>query len=303
MRKKVFVGMIACSLLFTSLACEKGDKTKAKGGEKESVLAKINNEQITLSDFNEKIKDYPALSHAGGNIDYQTKKGFLDNLIVRELLYQEALKKGIEKDKETASFIEEMKKRIVVERFFKKEVDEKAKVSDEELQKFYNEHPDEAKNTVDIRAAHILVKTREEAEMVKNKLKTGSKFEDLAKAYSIDPGSKSRGGDLGFFSKGMMVPEFEETAFKLKKGEVGDIVQTRFGFHIIKLLDKKEGKTKSFSEVKGELENKLITKKRKDMFDSLVAGLKSKAKITINEDILKQDSTSENIPQGHPEIK
>ena len=299
MRKKIFVGLLACSLFLVSAACEKGGKTKTTEGGNDAVIAKINNEKITLSEFNERLKDYPALAHAGGNIDLQTKKGFLDNLVVRELLYQDAVKNGMDKDKETASVIEEMKKRVVVERFFKKEIDEKAKVSEDDLKKYYNEHPEEAKNPVDVRAAHILVKTKEEADMIKGKIKSGAKFEDMAKTYSIDPGSKVKGGDLGFFSKGMMVPEFEETAFKLKKGEVSDIIQTRFGFHIIKLLDKKEGKTQSFEEVKINLENKLIAKKRKDMFDSLVAGLKSKAKITINEDLLKQ-GTSSDIPSEHP---
>lgn len=301
MRKKIFVYVVACSLLFISTACEKGEKTsKSGGGGSDTVVAKINNEKITLSDFNERLKEVPQLAH-GGDVDLQTKKGFLDNLIVRELLYQEALKSGIDKDKETAKFIEEMKKRVVVERFFKKEIDEKAKVSEEDLKKYYNENPEEAKNPVDVRVAHILVKSREEADMIKNKIKSGAKFEDMAKAYSIDHGSKVKGGDLGFFSKGMMVPEFEDAAFKLKKGEVSDLVQTRYGFHIIKLIDKKEGKARGFDEVKKDLENKLINKRRKDSFDSMVAGLKSKAKITINEELLKQGSPE--MPQGHPEIK
>ncbi|MDD5433884.1 MAG: SurA N-terminal domain-containing protein, partial [Nitrospira sp.] len=182
MRKKIFVGVIACSLLLISSACEKGEKTKATGGgnEKDAIIARINNEKITLSEFNERLKDYPALAHAGGNIDLQTKKGFLDNLVVRELLYQDAVKSGLDKEKETASFIEEMKKRVVVERFFKKEVDEKVKVSEEDIKKYYNEHPEEARNPVDVRAAHILVKTKEEADMVKGKLKAGAKFEDMA---------------------------------------------------------------------------------------------------------------------------
>lgn len=283
MKKGFLSSLLLCCLIVSSLACNKKEETKsAVNG---PVVAKINDKEITMSYFTERIKDYPSLAH-GGPMDEEAKKGFLDNLIVRELLIQEAIHNGIDKEKDTAAFIEEMKKRILVDKVFKKEVDGKVSVTEDDIKKFYNEHPDEVKNPDEIRANHILLKTREEAEMVRKKIKDGTKFEEAAKKYSIDTGSKNSGGDLGFFSRGMMVPEFDEAAFKLNVGEVSDIVQSQFGFHIIKVLEKRPGKQKSFDESKQEVEKKLLSARRKERFDTYVAELKTKAKITINNDIL-----------------
>lgn len=285
--KKIFIaGLLFCILFLPSIGCKQKAETKSAINEPAvAVVAKVNNKEITISEFNDSLKDYPSLAH-DGTIDAETKKGFLDNLIVRELLFQEAIHNGIDKEKATALFIEEMKKRILVDKIFKKEVDEKVNISEDELKKYYTEHPEEIKNPDEIRASHILLKTHEEAETIRKKLKGGLKFEEAAKKFSIDTGSKNTGGDLGFFSKGMMVPEFEGVAFNLKAGEISDIVQTRFGFHIIKLLEKKEGKQKSFDEAKQEIEKKLLSNKRKERFDIFVAELKSKAKININNDTL-----------------
>ncbi len=284
MRKDFLLRVFCCLLLLLSVAACK-QKVEVKKAATGPVVATINDKEITLSEFTERIKEYPALAH-GGEMSEETKKGFLDNLIVRELIFQEALRRGIDKDKETIDFIEEMKKRVIVDKFFKKEVDQKTQVSDEEIKKFFDDNPEEAKTPDEVRASHILLKTREEADMVLKKVKQGAKFEDLAKKFSMDPGSKEAGGDLGFFSQGMMVPEFDSVAFKLNVGEVSDIVQSRFGFHIIKLLEKKEGKQKSIDESKPEIEKKLLGQKRKDKFDTLVADLKAKAKISINNDLL-----------------
>ena len=287
-KRLMFLSVVMVSAMaVSSISCNNKKEAAVKGGDSGPVLAKINNTEITLSDFNERLKEYPSVAH-GGTLDIETKKGFLDNLIVRELLYQEAVKSGLDKEKETAEILEEMKKRILVEKFFKKELEENIKISEEELKKYYDEHPEEAKAPVEVKASHILLKTREEAESVLKKLKAGSKFEDIAKTSSIDTGSKDRGGDLGYFHSGVMVPEFEDTALKLQKGETSGIVETRFGFHIIKLTDKRAGKAKSFDEAKVELEQNLIKKKKKEKFDSLVAGLKSKASITIKEELLTQ---------------
>ena len=124
MKKGSIMFMSLCFLLIFSQACEKKTAViKENGGG--PVLAKVNDTEITLSDFNERLKEYPSIAH-GGTVDLETKKGFLDNLIVRELLYQEAIHNGLDKEKETAVLLEEMKKRILVDRFFKKELEENA---------------------------------------------------------------------------------------------------------------------------------------------------------------------------------
>lgn len=289
MTKSLVRGFFLCSLFLLALSCKQQGEIKSSGEPGEApAVAKINGEEITLSEFNDLLKEYPSMAH-GGALTPEAKKGLLENLIVRELFFQEAQRSGIDKEKDTVKVFEEMKKRVLIDRFFKKEVDEKVGVTDEEARKFYDEHPEETKKPEEVHALHILLKSREEAETVKKKIKEGSKFEDLAKKFSIDPGSKDSGGDLGFFSRGVMVPEFEQASFGLKEGEVSDIVQTRFGFHIIKVLEKREGGQRSFDEARNEIEKSLLSTKRKERFDALVADLKAKATIVINEDILQKE--------------
>ncbi|MED2766077.1 peptidylprolyl isomerase PrsA, partial [Bacillus thuringiensis] len=114
----------------------------------------------------------------------------------------------------------------------------------------------------EIKASHILVKDEDTAKKVKEELGQGKAFEDLAKQYSEDTGSKEKGGDLGYFGPGKMVKEFEEAAYKLKKDEISEPVKSQFGYHIIKVTDIKE--QKPFDEVKGEIKKDLVQKKTQD---------------------------------------
>ena len=114
----------------------------------------------------------------------------------------------------------------------------------------------------EIKASHILVKDEETAKKVKDELAQGKSFEELAKQYSEDKGSAEKGGDLGYFGPGMMVKEFEDAAYKLKKDEVSEPVKTSFGYHIIKVTDIKE--QKPFEEEKENIKQTLVTKKMQD---------------------------------------
>ncbi len=155
---------------------------------------------------------------------------------------------------------------------FKSEV----KVTDEEVKEYYEENMDSYKEPKKVRARHILFrlkpnatekeekKVKEKAEKVLKMAREGKDFAELAKKYSEGP-TKSTGGDLGYFSKGKMVKPFEEAAFKLKKGEVSDLVRTQFGYHIIKVEDIKEARTKPLEEVKDKIRDLLVNNACKDL--------------------------------------
>ncbi len=140
----------------------------------------------------------------------------------------------------------------------------------------------------EIKASHILVKDEATAKKVKEELGQGKSFEELAKQYSEDTGSKEKGGDLGFFGPGKMVKEFEDAAYKLKKDEVSEPVKSQFGYHIIKVTDIKEPE-KSFEQSKADIKKELVAKKKQDgefMNDLMTKEIK-KADVKVDDKDLK----------------
>ena len=131
----------------------------------------------------------------------------------------------------------------------------------------------------EVRARHILVETDKEAEELIKRIKKGEDFSELAKKFSKDRGSAEMGGDLGFFGKGRMVPEFEKVVFGLKTGEVSGPVKTRFGYHIAKVIDRKEGRQGSYEEAMESITKQLTVEKQKSLFESYIEKLRKDAKI------------------------
>jgi peptidyl-prolyl cis-trans isomerase D len=141
------------------------------------------------------------------------------------------------------------------------------KVTENELESFYNEHKETYSAPERVRVRHILVKDEEKAAELVDKIKKGKSFEALAKEHSIDPGSAKQGGDLGWFIRGQMVPEFEKAAFEMAKpNDLTGPIKTPFGFHILQLIDKKEAETKPFSQVKPLVEAQLKHEKSQALF-------------------------------------
>ncbi|MDF2376301.1 MAG: peptidylprolyl isomerase [Verrucomicrobiales bacterium] len=157
---------------------------------------------------------------------------------------------------------------------------------------YYDEHPDEFKQDASVSAAHILISTRDltdeaaiaakkkSAEDIKAQLTEakGENFAELAGAHSDCP-SKAQGGDLGQFAAGQMVPEFEKAAFEQKVGEIGDLVKTDFGYHIIKVTDRKEAKTLTYEEVKEDLATNLFEQEKGEKIEAYLTELREGAKI------------------------
>jgi peptidyl-prolyl cis-trans isomerase C len=144
----------------------------------------------------------------------------------------------------------------------------KAAMTDDAMHKVYNEAIKQTPNEQEVRARHILVATEGEAKDIEAQLKSGADFAKLAKEKSKDPGA-AEGGDLGYFTKDQMVPEFAEAAFKLDKGQVSDPVKTQFGWHIIRVEDKRTKPTPTYDEVKGQLQNYVARRAQAELVDNL----------------------------------
>ncbi len=249
------------------------------------VVAKIGEDAITEEDFLRELDRVPewARSQFRG---MEGKEKFLDELIKRDLIYQDAKRMRLDKDKDYLARIREFEKMSLVSLILKKEVEDKAKVSDAEIKEFFEQNKDKFTIGTKIRASHILVGTEKEANDILERLNKGESFAKLARAFSKDKGSAQKGGDLGYFGRGRMVPEFERAALALKPGEVSKPVKTRFGYHIIKLTDIKKGKLASFEQSKESIRKQLLAQKRKALFNSYVEKLKEKTEVTKNKDIL-----------------
>ena len=247
----------------------------------DKILARVSNNVITLGELKSKIAKMPLYYR---NIVEKNKKRYLDEVIVEMLFYEEAVRKGVDRDKEVKEVISEAKKKIVIAKFIKNEVEDKIKISNEEATAFYEANNDQFKGPQLWRASHILVSSEKEANSILDRLSKGESFEDLARAYSTDV-TAGRGGDIGYFKMGQLVPDFEKACMKMEVGQTSGVVHTQFGYHIIRLTDKKEPDIKSLSEARDAIEAELKRKKRSELFNDLVSNLKDKHKVKIEEDV------------------
>ncbi|WP_432667708.1 peptidylprolyl isomerase [Wukongibacter baidiensis] len=131
-------------------------------------------------------------------------------------------------------------------------------ITEDEMKQYFNDNKASFATQEQVKTSHILVDSEEKAGEVKNKLLAGEDFSKLAKEYSLDPGSKENGGDLGYVVRGQMVPEFEDAVFTLEVGKISDPVKTQYGYHIIKVEEIKEAKEANYDESKEEIKETLI---------------------------------------------
>lgn len=277
MKRAILLITIVASIFVIS--CSKG------GVQNSSVVAKVGPTNITQEDAGRELKALPDQIQRMFQGQEGTER-FVDELVKKEVLYQEAKKKGLENNPEFHKKVEDFRKLTLISTLLEKEIEEKSKVTDKEIQDYYEAHKKDFTANNQVRASHILVKTEEEAKKLLDQIKKGVDFAKLAKANSIDTGSAKNGGDLGFFSRGQMVPEFERAAFGLKKGEISNPVKTQYGYHIIKVTGVKEGNIVEFDKIKQVLTQRLTAAKQKDLFDSYVNDLKKSYKVEINKEAI-----------------
>jgi foldase protein PrsA len=152
---------------------------------------------------------------------------------------------------------EDLKNYLTIRKLLEPQIE----ITDEELQTYFEENKDSFGEAEQVKASHILVEDEATANEIKQKLADGADFAELAKEYSTDEGTKENGGELGFFAKGTMVTEFDDVAFTLPVNEISDPVKTEYGYHIIKVEEKKEAKEANFDDSKTEIKNTLIEQK------------------------------------------
>lgn len=267
------------------------------GGNKKNVLARIDKKHtITLESFNNRIAKLPQRYK---DVIEKNKKAFLNEIIIDELLYNEALRKGLDKDKEVKEIVEEANKKILIARLLKDEVDDEIIISEEEIQEFYNANREKFGVPEVRRASHILVATEEEAQNVLKELAAGKNFEDLARERSIDPTAKV-GGDIGYFTRKQLTPEIEAVAFDMDIDETSGVVKTKFGYHVIKLTEKRAPRAKELTEVRDAVVQSLRRIKKRAHFNDYTTKLKEKSIIYINDKLL-EDISEIRTPETKPE--
>ncbi|KWV53084.1 peptidylprolyl isomerase [Bradyrhizobium macuxiense] len=252
----------------------------ARAADADPVLAKVNGSEIRASDVALAEEELgPSLQQ----MDPATRKdNVLSFLIDMKIVSKAAEDKKVENSDDFKKRLAFARNRLLMDSLLATEG--KAATTDEAMKKVYDEAAKQITGEQEVRARHILVETEDEAKAIKAELDKGADFAELAKKKSKDPGA-SDGGDLGFFTKEQMVPEFSAVAFSLEPGKISDPVKSQFGWHIIKVEEKRNRKAPDFDQVKGQIETYVTRKAQADY----VAKLREAAKIERTE-VAKTDA-------------
>ncbi|MGE3261496.1 MAG: peptidylprolyl isomerase [Bacteriovoracia bacterium] len=243
-------------------------------------LAKIGSKSLTDADMKNLVGAIPEGQKQQINGDANIKNRMVENLVAEELFVQEGEKTGLAKDKEFQAALERARRQLLANRYLQKSI--MPKITDANVRKFFDANKLRY-NQDEVHAFHVLLKTEAEAKEVYSKAKGGEDFEVLAKKYSKDPTSAQNMGDLGFMTRSRMPPQFSEAAFAMKAGEISQPVKTPFGYHIIKMVEKREGKPVKFEDVKEQVRADY----QNESINDLISSLKKTNKVVVFEDKVK----------------
>lgn len=227
-----------------------------------AVLAVVDGREITQADL------YDLLQNIGQSAaQFQGPEGqkqLVDELVMQELLYSDALAKKLDQDAEYTYAVEQMKKNLLKQYAMNKLLTS-VEATEDEVKTYFEDHGDQFKNPETASASHILVATKEEATSIQKEIQAGLDFKEAAKKYSSCP-SSNQGGDLGEFTRGRMVPEFDKVVFSMTPGELSDPIQTQFGYHLIQLNSLVKEGASDFESSKDKIKEQLLMVKRQDLY-------------------------------------
>ena len=235
-----------------------------------AVVAKVNGVEIREGDIKLAEED---IGQQMTQVPPESKRDYLVTYVGDMILLTQAAEaKKIDSSDEFKQQLEFTRKKLLMAKLLDAEA--KTASTDEAMRKIYDDATKQMKPEEEVHARHILVETEEEAKTVHDELQKGADFAELAKSKSKDPGAAAEGGDLGFFSKDQMVPEFADAAFKLEKGQLSDPVKSPFGWHIIRVEEKRVRPLPDFEQVKPQLESFVARKAQSEYLAKLREGAK-----------------------------
>ncbi len=308
-KRKLLMNLVMLSALVAILVPQIHADDQQTDSNDSRVIAEVGDEKILFGDLNNLIRMMPPSYQAMfSNVEQMNQ--LLERQIDNMLFAQEARRLKVDEKPDVKYKLEEFTKGILTQALIEETVNKNVTVTDEEIEEYYKNNVGEFQVPEKIKVSHILIafesnageeakaEKKKQAEQVLYKVKAGENFAELAQQFSDDTATKKRGGVLGFFSRGSKSTEIEEVAFNLKKDEVSDLVLTEKGYHIIKMLDKKEGTTKSLEDSRKKIENKLTQQKKNEAIQRLLEDLKAKTKVVIYEETLKEIADQSQAQSG-----
>jgi len=252
--------------------------------EKGTVIVRVGKSVLTVEELNESIP----LEYTG-RLSPEQKIEMAKAWLNTELVYQDALKNGIQRGKEVKKRVKEMERQIIVNEYLSRYMKGKGYVSDKDVRDYFDKNENEYNTEVKI--AQILVATEEEANMILDSLKSGKSFAYMARKYSLDSNTSTRGGVIGYIRKGdrPALPEFEDAAYSLRKiGDVSSVTKTVYGYHILKLLGRRKLRNPvKFEDVENDIRNSLTSLRQREIVSKLVLELRGKAGVEEHYEVLK----------------
>jgi peptidyl-prolyl cis-trans isomerase C len=316
MKRSVLLLVVFPIILFSLVV---GCGLRDKVGEKDEVLATVDGSAVMLSEYKSALDKLTSQLPKGDSLDPEgtktLKMNLLNQLIEKKLLMAEAAKLRItvseaeineqinkivgeypdtdtfnsrmkEENIDVASWKKEIEYQITLDKLVKAVAGSDITVTPAETKKYYDDHLDLYNSPTRVRALQIMLETKEQAQTILDEIKGGADFSELAKTYSISPDSE-KGGDLGFFSEDEM-PPFFSIVFKMKPGELSDVVESEYGFHLFKIVERREAKMLSFEEARPEIEEKLKRLKSEEKYGAWFDQIRKDKKIEVNPSVLEK---------------
>ncbi len=257
-------------------------KTKDNG----NTLVRIKGRKITLEEFQVRITEIPTY-YQGFLATHNGKIELLNGMIAEAVLIQKAKEEGLHRKEEIRRMLKNVEDRILLEAIVQELQKDRIAVSDEEIKEYLEKNEEKFANPEQVRVSHILLKRKSEAKKILNELREGANFGRLARKYSIDSITAPRGGDLGYIFRGEMIPVFEEAAFALEnRNDISRIIETPFGYHLVKLTGRKKMRKKAPDEIDSEIKTRIQNEK----LDRLMEKYRKESMVSVNYDLLDKVS-------------